>query len=192
MTDPKKPKPYDEPRFRVPAEVSAQVHTHAMLAAKLLHSLELYSDGYTSMMHSLGDETERPVSVELAEARARRSQIFDRLAATRRDLIDLAVDALATGTENLRKLRMSVEPDIQLMAPPDPSDPVALTTSMYVIRDRLKREARDASDQLGRLIGVLDGVADPAVLTLSNQLQRLATGLRPPDMPPGPYARQGT
>jgi hypothetical protein len=54
----------------------------------------------------------------------------------------------------------------------------------------LMHAARDAADQLGRLLGWLSRVADPGALAFASELERLGAQLRPPGMPPGPYAPQ--
>lgn len=174
----------DKRRFRIPEEASATVHVHAALAVKRIRSLELYLQGYTERLAAFREQrTGRPPAPVLPVQLA----TIDQLEATRRDLVQLAQNAQETGTEALKQGNPSPEPKIDLMEISG-STPEEMMATVYVIRDRIMREARDAADQLARLIEALDNVADAEVLLFAGELGRLAKGLRPPGAPPGPYA----
>ncbi|MGI8750633.1 MAG: hypothetical protein ACR2J6_08835 [Thermoleophilaceae bacterium] len=177
----------DTRSFRVPPQAAAQINTHALLAARRFRSFELYVEGYTEALAELPEEVAGDLAGAGDPGIPVQRTALDQLAATRRELVDLAMDARAAGPENVERRHPSVEPDVKLMPMPEGDDPRAVAATLYVVRDRLMREGREAADQIDCLVEAMSSVPDPAVLALAARLERLARGLRPRGAPPGAH-----
>lgn len=160
---------------------------HADVAARLIDNFVRRREHYDSV---IGAMRERGIAApEDRKLAGLLNAMASQLLATRDDLLRLMEDAKQQGTENLRRMGRSAgpNPDTSLTAP-DSANPDEVAATVYVMWDGLKHAARDAADQIDRLVGWLSRVNDPEAATFTEQLRRMAGQLRPPGMPPGPYA----
>jgi hypothetical protein len=123
-----------------------------------------------------------------ASVAAKWNALVDQLRAAGEEIGVLADDAKAQGPETLQRLRdPAVKADLTLKAPAS-DNPEQYALALAVMMNGTAHAMRDASEQLQRLSQMMSSVADPGVLVFAAELDQLALKLRPPGMPPGPYA----
>lgn len=105
-----------------------------------------------------------------------------------RDLHELASNAKQQGSDALKAIQGPQTTTDTTLKAPDPSDPRQVAAAFVVMTNRLLHGARDAADETQRLVLSTSKVADPATRAFAIQLADFAKQLRPPGMPPGPYA----
>lgn len=176
-------------RFVIEKLLTAQVSTHADIAARLLDHLVKRKRHYDEVvLPALREMIAVPPPDRTIEG-AWNATVAQLLAASA-DLLRLMEDARAQGVPNLRKRTgRSAGPKLDLtLTPPSSFDPREIAITLHVMQDGLGRAARDASDEINRLIAWLEVCADPAAQNLVEQLKQLGMQLRPVGVPPGPYA----
>lgn len=176
-------------RFVIEKLLTAQVSSHADIAARLLDHLVRRKRHYDELvMPTLRAMTNAPPPDRGLEGAW--NATADQLLAASDDLLQLMTDARQQGGPALRKRTgRSAGPKLDLtLSPPATADERELVVTFYVMNDGLQRAARDVSDELGRLVAWLGACADPVAQEFIQQMKQLASQLRPIGVSPGPYA----
>lgn len=169
--------------------LAGQVHSHASIAVGVIDRLVAEHQHHNAILRTIADRHGKLASLDEADTLTR--PVFDQIQATRDDLQRLADDACQQGPHALSdRDGHHVKIDLSLKAPPADADAVTLMGTLHVINVCYQRNCRDVGDQLQRLLIPLSKVADPAALLFASQLEQLATQVRPPGAPRGPYAPQ--
>jgi hypothetical protein len=175
-------------RFVIEKLLTAQVASHADIAARLLEHLVARKRHYDEVvLPALREMNELPPPDRALEGawNATAAQLL----AAANDLLRLMEDARAQGVPNLQRRGRSAGPKLDLtLGPPTSADPREVAATIYVMQDGLRGAARDVSDEIGRLNAWLGVCADPAAREFVEQLAKLAAEIRPDNAPPGPYA----
>ncbi|MCW2984741.1 MAG: hypothetical protein JWR63_2311 [Conexibacter sp.] len=176
-------------RFVIEKVLTAQVSSHADIAARLLEHLVKRKEHYDKVvLPPLRAMTNVPPPDRTIEGAW--NATADQLLAASADLLALMRDAQAQGSKNLQKRTgrsAGQKLDLTLTAPSSPS-PEETVLTLQVMRDGLGRAARDASDEIDRLVAWLGPCEDPVARDFVAQMQRLAGQIRPTGFPPGPHA----
>jgi hypothetical protein len=164
------------------------VAIHADIAARLLENFvkrkQHYDDAVIPAIRDIGSAGAEDRVLEGAW-----NAIASQLLSTQDELLRLMEDAKTQGTEALQRRGRQAGPKLDLtLTPPSSADPREVAATLYVMWDGLRGAARDAADELDRLIAWLSRCADPVAAQFVVQLSALAGQLRPPNVPPGPYA----
>lgn len=176
-------------RFVIEKMLTAQVSSHADIAARLLDHLVKRKRHYDeSILPALRTMTEAPPPDRGLEGAW--NATADQLLAASEDLLQLMADARQQGVPALQaRTGRSAGQKLDLtLAPPTSATPREIAATLYVMNDGLKRAARDASDELGRLVAWLGACDDPAAQDFVEQMKALASQLRPANVAPGPHA----
>lgn len=175
-------------RFVIEKLLTAQVASHADIAARLLEHLVARKRHYDEVvLPALRRMTDVPPPDRTLEGawNATAAQLL----AAASDLLHLMEDARAQGVPNLQRTGRSAGPKLDLTLRPSTSaDPREVALTLHVMQDGLRRAARDVSDEIGRLNAWLGVCADPAAREFVEQLAKLAAEIRPAEAPAGPYA----
>jgi hypothetical protein len=116
------------------------------------------------------------------------SALGSQVLAVATDLWKLVDDAREQGRDVLGNIRSPQSTADTSLKAPDISDAPRAGLTMFVMVQGLMRHARDAADQIQRLLVPLSAVADPACLVFASQLDEFSRQIRPSNAPPGPYA----
>lgn len=176
-------------RFVIEKLLTAQVSSHADIAGRLLDHLVKRKQHYDEVvLPALRKLTAVPPPDRTIEG-AWNATAAQLLAASD-DLLALMDDARSQGVPNLQvRTGRSAGPKLDLtLTPPSSFDPQEIALTIHVMQDGLGRAARDASDEIDRLIAWLEVCADPVAQDFVGQLKQLGSQLRPVSVPPGPYA----
>lgn len=176
-------------RFVIEKLLTAQVSSHADIAARLIEHLVKRKRHYDDVvLPALRDITDAPPPDRGFEGAW--NATADQLLAAFEDLLGLMSDARQQGVPALQA-RPGRSPGQKLdlsLTPPSSTDRQEVAMTLHVMHDGLRRAARDASDELGRLVAWLGVCADPAAQDFAEQMKQLASQLRPTGVPAGPYA----
>jgi hypothetical protein len=176
-------------RFVIEPLFTAQVATHADISARLIENFIRRKRQYDEVvMPALRKMGIAPPEDRILEGAW--NAVAAQLQSTEADLLQLMEDAREQGTEVLRSRRgRTGGPEIDLsLTAPSSTDSAEVAATVYVMFDGIRGAARDAADEIGRLTPWLSRCADPVAAEFVDQLEELAGQLRPPNVPPGPYA----
>lgn len=175
-------------RFVIEKLLTAQVATHADMAARLRENLVSRKAHYDEVvLPALRQLTNVPPPDRRLEGAWNVTAAQLRAAAD--DLLVLMADARAQGAPNLQRSGRQAGQKLDLsLRPPTSGNPAEIALTLRVMHDGLRRAARDVSDEIGRLTAWLGVCADPAAQDFVGQLAKLAAEIRPGEAPAGPYA----
>jgi hypothetical protein len=143
-------------------------------------------DHYESVLRDIGDLVDSPPADR--DLVARWHALESQMQATVDELTLLADEAREQGRDVLKTLRTTAPRADRTLQAPRSSNPLDIAITHHVIVTAAAHSARDAAEQIQRLVEPMSKIADPALLIFSGRLAELAIQLRPPGMDPGPYA----